>query len=86
MQRTFCRVRAIGELIRRPSRIRSTRHSGRDWLCRRFLLARELEDGSLELVDGHLRADTTPDQEVPVLVLDVTEAEADKLLGGAGPG
>ena len=32
------------------------------------------------LVDGHLRAETTPDAEVPVLVLDVTEAEADKIL------
>jgi hypothetical protein len=33
------------------------------------LLARELPDGSLMLVDGHLRAETTPDQEVPVLTL-----------------
>src|SRR5439155_5146083 len=44
------------------------------------LLARELPDGQLQLIDGHLRCDTTPDMEVPVLVLDVTEAEADKLL------
>jgi hypothetical protein len=44
------------------------------------LLARELSDGSLELIDGHLRAATTPDQLVPVLVLDVTAAEADKIL------
>lgn len=44
------------------------------------LLARELPDGSLMLLDGHLRAETTPEQEVPVLVLDVTEEEADKLL------
>jgi DNA modification methylase len=44
------------------------------------LLARELADGTLELIDGHLRAETTPDLEVPVLVLDVTAAEADKLL------
>jgi len=44
------------------------------------LLARELPDGRLMLIDGHLRADTTPDQIVPVLVLDVDEAEADKLL------
>src|SRR5262245_28707975 len=44
------------------------------------LLARQLEDGSLQLVDGHLRAETTPDQEVPVLVLDLSEAEAAKLL------
>ncbi len=44
------------------------------------LVARELEDGSLELVDGHLRAETTPDAVVPVLVLDVTADEAAKLL------
>src|SRR3990172_5776004 len=44
------------------------------------LLARELADGTLMLVDGHLRAETTPDAVVPVLVLDVDEAEADKIL------
>lgn len=44
------------------------------------LLARELGDGSLELVDGHLRAETTPDVVVPVLVLDITQEEADKIL------
>jgi ParB-like chromosome segregation protein Spo0J len=44
------------------------------------LLARELSDGSLELIDGHLRAETTPDMEVPVLILDLDDAEADKLL------
>ncbi len=49
------------------------------------LLARELEDGSLELIDGHLRAETTPDMEVPVLVLDVTSEEAAKLLAVLDP-
>src|SRR5215510_13268692 len=44
------------------------------------LLARELPDGSLMLVDGHLRAETTPDAVVPVLVLDVDEREADMIL------
>ena len=44
------------------------------------LLVRELADGRLMLIDGHLRAETTPDLEVPVLILDVTEEEADKLL------
>ena len=44
------------------------------------LIARELPDGSLELIDGHLRAETTPDETVPVLVLDVDEREAAKLL------
>ena len=44
------------------------------------LLARELDDGRLMLIDGHLRAETTGRSTVPVLVLDVTEDEADKLL------
>ncbi|HVT27430.1 MAG TPA: ParB N-terminal domain-containing protein [Lacipirellulaceae bacterium] len=44
------------------------------------LLARELRDGTLMLIDGHLRAETTPDAIVPVLILDVDEAEADKIL------
>jgi ParB-like chromosome segregation protein Spo0J len=44
------------------------------------LLARELDDGTLMLIDGHLRAETTPDAVVPVLVLDVDEDEAAKLL------
>jgi len=49
------------------------------------LLARELDDGSLELIDGHLRAETTPDLTVPVLVVDLTPAEADKLLAALDP-
>ncbi len=44
------------------------------------LLVRELEDGRLMIINGHLRAEVTPDTEVPVLVLDVTEEEGDKLL------
>ncbi|MGW8256528.1 MAG: hypothetical protein ACWGMZ_03485 [Thermoguttaceae bacterium] len=44
------------------------------------LLARELPDGSLELIDGHLRAEITPEAEVPVLILDLDDAEAAKLL------
>ncbi|MCC7475035.1 MAG: ParB N-terminal domain-containing protein [Pirellulales bacterium] len=44
------------------------------------LLAREMEDGTLMLVDGHLRAETTPEALVPVLVLDIDEREADKIL------
>jgi len=49
------------------------------------LLARELPDGSLELVDGHLRAELDPDQKVPVLILDLTEEEADKILATLDP-
>ena len=48
------------------------------------LLARETSDG-LMLVDGHLRAETTPDSDVPVLVLDIDEAEADLMLATLDP-
>lgn len=44
------------------------------------LLVKELADGRLMLIDGHLRRETTPDAQVPVLVLDVTDEEADKIL------
>ncbi len=49
------------------------------------LLTRELPDGSLQLLDGHLRAELTPEAMVPVLVLDVDEAEALKLLATLDP-
>jgi len=49
------------------------------------LVARELPDGSLELIDGHLRAETTPDAEVPVLVVDLDDHEAAKLLALLDP-
>lgn len=48
-------------------------------------LARELPDGSLMLIDGHLRAETAATATVPVLVLDVDEAEADKILATLDP-
>jgi hypothetical protein len=44
------------------------------------LLARELPDGTLELVDGHARQALDPDQMVPVLILDIDQNEANKLL------
>ena len=43
------------------------------------LIARETDDG-LELIDGHLRKEVTPDQEVPVLIVDLDDEEAKKLL------
>jgi hypothetical protein len=49
------------------------------------VLARELPDGSLMLIDGHLRAETVADAMVPVLILDVTESEADKMLATLDP-
>src|SRR5262249_7778187 len=41
--------------------------------------------GELILIDGHLRAETTPEAIVPVLVLDVDEAEAAKILALLDP-
>ena len=43
------------------------------------VIARETPEG-LELIDGHLRQEVLGDTPVPVLVVDLTEAEADKLL------
>lgn len=48
------------------------------------VLARETEHG-LQLIDGHLRCETTPEAVVPVLVVDLTEAEADLLLAAHDP-
>lgn len=43
------------------------------------VVARETKEG-LMLIDGHLRTETLGKEKIPVLVLDVTEEEADKLL------
>lgn len=48
-------------------------------------LARELPDGALELIDGHMRAELDPEATIPVLVLDVNEEEARKLLAVFDP-
>jgi len=48
-------------------------------------LARELEDGTLELIDGHARAELAGTAEVPVLVLDVNEDEANKIVATFDP-
>src|SRR5947209_13865974 len=48
------------------------------------LVAYETPAG-LKLIDGHLRAETTPESLVPVLVVDVTDAEANKLLALLDP-
>jgi hypothetical protein len=49
------------------------------------LLARRRDDGALELIDGHLRAETAPDAVVPVLVTDLDESEAALLLATLDP-
>jgi hypothetical protein len=48
-------------------------------------IAREMPDGSLMLLDGHLRTETLGGELVPVLVLDVNEEEADKILATLDP-
>jgi hypothetical protein len=46
----------------------------------RSLLAYELTDGKLKLIDGHLRRELDPDMLVDVEILDVDDVEARKLL------
>lgn len=38
------------------------------------------EDGRVGVIDGHMRQERDPEQVVPVLITDLTEAEANKLL------
>jgi hypothetical protein len=49
------------------------------------LLVRQLPDGRYMLIDGHLRSDLMSNEDVPVLVLDLNEEEADKLLATLDP-
>src|SRR6516162_1546545 len=51
----------------------------------RSLLAYELPDGRLKLIDGHLRRDLDPNLEVEVEVLDVNDEEARALLPPTPP-
>jgi hypothetical protein len=51
----------------------------------RSLLAYELPDGKLKLIDGHLRREIDPDMEVEVEILDVNEQEARELLLSIDP-
>jgi hypothetical protein len=51
----------------------------------RSLLAYELPDGRLKLIDGHLRRDLDPNMEVDVEILDVDDEEARALLLSIDP-
>src|SRR6266851_1680063 len=51
----------------------------------RSLLAYELPDGRLKLIDGHLRRDIDPDMPVEVEILDVNDEEARTLLLSIDP-
>ena len=48
-------------------------------------IAREMPGGGYQLIDGHLRAGLDPDQLVPVLVVDLTDAEAMEVLATLDP-
>ena len=48
------------------------------------VIARETP-GGLMLIDGHLRTGLTPDAEIPVLVVDLDESEADEVLATLDP-
>ena len=81
------RVRA-GDLVPHPNNYRV--HSGAQRATLRAaleevghadaLIATKLPDGRLMLINGHMRADIDPKAYVPVLILDVSREEADKLL------
>jgi DNA modification methylase len=49
------------------------------------LIGRELPDGRIQILDGHARAGLLPDEELPVLLLDLDEKEAEKLLVSLDP-
>jgi predicted RNA-binding Zn-ribbon protein involved in translation (DUF1610 family) len=48
------------------------------------LIGYETDDG-ITLIDGHLRAQTAPDMEVPILITDLNEEEANKVLATLDP-
>jgi len=88
----FKRVPA-GELRPNPRNWRRHSQTQQDALCGVLseigyagaALAFRPADGGLMLIDGHLRAETDPTGLIPTLILDVTEAEADKLLATLDP-
>ncbi len=90
--KTHCRVRA-GDLV--PHELNPRVHTDVQRAAltalyeeigfARSLLAYELPDGRLKLIDGHLRRDLTPDEIVEVEILDVSDAEARALLLAIDP-
>ena len=84
-------VRA-GDLIPNPKNWRRHPQAQRDALATMLervgmaaaVVARETPEG-LVLLDGHLRADIGADAEIPVLVVDLDDAEADEVLATMDP-
>ena len=89
--KTFKRVK-VQDLIENPRNWRKHPDAQRNALSGLLqsvgwadaVLARETPDG-LMLIDGHLRKEMAEGSKVPVLVLDVTEAEADLILATHDP-
>jgi hypothetical protein len=90
--KSHCRVRA-GDLV--PHELNPRVHTSAQRVAlatlydeigfARSLLAYELPNGRLKLIDGHLRRDLTPDEIVEVEVLDLSDAEARALLLAIDP-
>lgn len=49
------------------------------------VIARELKDGTLQIIDGHCRKDVAGDEEVPVLITDLNDEETAKILATYDP-
>lgn len=87
------RVVRAAELRANPKNWRSHPEAQREALAHMLddigmtaaLVARELPDGTLELLDGHLRREVADDADVPVVVVDLDDAEADRALATLDP-
>jgi DNA modification methylase len=83
----------IGDLVSNPENFRT--HPPEQRAAFRGMLAdvgfasvplvRELPDGTLRLIDGHLRRDEAPEQRVKVAILDVDDDEERRLLATTDP-
>lgn len=49
------------------------------------IIARPLGDGTYQILDGHLRAESLPDETLPVLLVDLDDDEAKRFLVSADP-
>ncbi|KKL59808.1 hypothetical protein LCGC14_2211590, partial [marine sediment metagenome] len=49
------------------------------------LVVQQRPDGSLRILDGHLRADLDPDQQVPCVIVDLDDVEASKFIATHDP-
>jgi ParB-like nuclease family protein len=88
----FKRVRAV-ELVPHPENWRvhgADQRSALSQVLERLgivsaIVTRQLEDGRLQILDGHLRADVLAEEMVPVVVVNLTEEEAREVLATFDP-